>query len=242
VGFLGGFFSDYKRIIAYSTSSQLCLIGMFFVVGSFLWSIFYVYIHAFFKASLFMLVRMIIHGVESQELKFFTNTIFWGFFVFCLLCMCGMPFLGVSRSKDDFLLRGGRFFVFYCIFFGVGTIFYSSVLISFLGWGFLGLFFGGGLFFGIFWLCLASFFNLNYIFCEFFGDFLRLWRLFCCFLVGFFGLKGFFGVFCYDIFWKFFGFFVFYLREKELKVFFGFFGFLEFFAMTFFGSFFGFFT
>lgn len=172
IGFLGGFFSDYKRIVAYSTSSQLCLIGMFFVVRSFLWSIFYVYIHAFFKAALFLLVGIVIHMVESQELKFFSNTLFWRFFVFCLFCMCGIPFLGVSSSKDDFLLGGGRMLTLNSVFFGVSTIFYCTILSHFFGWGFLGLFFGGRLFFGLFWVIFLSFFNLNNIFCEFFGDFL----------------------------------------------------------------------
>lgn len=164
IGFLGGFFSDYKRIVAYSTSSQLCLIGMFFVIRSFLWSIFYVYIHAFFKAALFLLVGIVIHMVESQELKFFSNTLFWGFFVFCLFCICGIPFLGVSSSKDDFLLGGGRMLTLNSVFFGVSTIFYCTILSHFFGWGFLGLFFGGRLFFGLFWVIFLSFFNLNNIF------------------------------------------------------------------------------
>jgi len=35
IGLLRGFFKDYKRVVAYSTSSQLCLLGLFFVLRSF---------------------------------------------------------------------------------------------------------------------------------------------------------------------------------------------------------------
>jgi len=35
IGLYRAFFKDYKRIVAYSTSSQLCLVGLFFVLRGF---------------------------------------------------------------------------------------------------------------------------------------------------------------------------------------------------------------
>merc|ERR1711962_956482 len=199
IGLYRAFFKDYKRIIAYSTSSQLCLIRTFFVFRRFFWGLFYVYIHAFFKASLFVLTRIIIHHNESQLLKFFNNTIFWGLFIFCLYSMIRIPFLSVARIKDDLLLSSSRFLTLFLNFFALSTIFYSLKLASLSRYIYLNMSFGRRLFFG----CFLIVFSL----------------LFLGFSVTFFKSI----VFCYDIFWKFFGVFRFYLREFELSIFWRFF-------------------
>merc|ERR1712189_164304 len=51
IGLIRGFFKDFKRIIAYSTSSQLRLIGLFFTARHFLCSLSYVFVHAFFQSQ-----------------------------------------------------------------------------------------------------------------------------------------------------------------------------------------------
>merc|ERR1712180_145395 len=220
IGLYRAFFRDYKRVIAYSTSSQLCLIRTFFVLRRFFWGLFYVYIHAFFKASLFVLTRIIIHHNESQLLKFFNNTIFWGLFIFCLYSMIRIPFLSVARIKDDLLLSSSRFLTLFLIFFALSTIFYSLKLASLSRYIYLNIFFGRRLFFGCFLVFFRVFFDLNLAYNLFFDDFLIVFSLlFLGFSVTFFKSI----VFCYDIFWKFFGIFRFYLREFELSIFWGFF-------------------
>lgn len=221
----GAFFKDYKRIVAYSTSSQLCLIRLFFVLGSFIWGIFYVYIHAFFKASLFILAGIVIHLNESQLLKFFSNTVFWGLFLFCLLSIIRIPFLSVATVKDDLLLNSSGLVTSFLLFFALSTIFYSLKLSFVYRFNFLGLSFRGGLFFGLFLVFFGVFFDLNSSPARFFDDFSSVYTLiFMGFSLSFFGYI----IFCYDIFWKFFGLYRFYLGEIELRVFWGFFVFLFF--------------
>jgi len=55
--------------------------------------------------------------------------------------------LAVAATKDDFLLGlMGSLWPFLGLY-AAGTVFYRSKLLAFFGGGFLGLFFGGGLFF-----------------------------------------------------------------------------------------------
>merc|ERR1719411_1204448 len=86
--FFGGFFKDFKRTIAYSTSSQLVLIGVLFVFGHFFGSLFYVLVHASFKASIFIFCGILIHSSDSQAPSLITpNTLFWGGGAFLVFCM-----------------------------------------------------------------------------------------------------------------------------------------------------------
>merc|ERR1712200_308495 len=104
---------DFKRIIAFSTSSQLGLIGLFFARRHFLASMTYVYVHAFFKAGLFIFCRLSIHGIDSQLSKFFSNSILRSRSNFLLLVMVRTPFLSVAFLKDPFLhyfLESQRYF------------------------------------------------------------------------------------------------------------------------------------
>jgi len=226
MGLLRRFFKDYKRVVAYSTSSQLCLLGLFFVLGSFSWCLFYIAIHAFFKASLFILTGMIIHLVESQTSRFFNNTAFWRSFVFCLMVIVRTPFLGVSSIKDDFLLCNSFTLFWARLVFAVSTLFYSLKLTLICGHRFLHLFFRGILFFFGFGLFFLSFLDIFFVFFRFFGDFLGV---FFVFWRGFlFKVYRFLGWSVYDIFYKGGCIGSLSLGESEMKIFFGFLGFLGF--------------
>lgn len=65
-GFFGRFIKDFKRTVAFSTSSQLGLIGLFWLVGSYHLSVFYILTHALFKAMIFMVVGFLIHITDTQ--------------------------------------------------------------------------------------------------------------------------------------------------------------------------------
>merc|ERR1711979_17525 len=92
-------------------------------------------------------------------------------------------------------------------------------------------FFRRRLFFGCFLVFFGVFFDLNLTISIFFDDFLVVYSLiFLGFSLS--HLKRM--VFCYDIFWKFFRVFRFYLREFEARLFFGFFVFFFFFFFFFF--------
>ncbi len=59
--------NDIKRVLAYSTVSQLGYMFMAAGVGAFFVSIFHVITHAFFKACLFLGSGSVIHGMEEVE-------------------------------------------------------------------------------------------------------------------------------------------------------------------------------
>lgn len=186
LGFFGGFFKDFKRIIAYSTSSQLVLIGILFCLGHFLGGVSYIVTHARFKAFLFIFCGIIIHAGDIQLTGVsHINHIFWGIFCILVFGIMGGPFLFVSFSKDDFLLGFFGVRVFFVSLFGCSTIFYSLTLVSFLGGGFLGLGFFGGL---GFFVVFQSIYSLGLVlareyFLGFFGSGF-LFILVFCFLLG----------------------------------------------------------
>merc|ERR1712241_904061 len=94
------FFKDFKRVIAYSTSSQLRLIRLFFTARHFLCSMTYVFVHAFFKAGLFIFCGLTIHSLDAQLTKFFSNSPLNSRSIFLLIVIVGTPFLSVAFLKD----------------------------------------------------------------------------------------------------------------------------------------------
>jgi NADH-quinone oxidoreductase subunit L len=59
--------SDIKRVLAYSTISQIGYMFMGVGVGAFAAGIFHVMTHAFFKGLLFLCAGSIIHGLEGEQ-------------------------------------------------------------------------------------------------------------------------------------------------------------------------------
>jgi NADH:ubiquinone oxidoreductase subunit 5 (subunit L)/multisubunit Na+/H+ antiporter MnhA subunit len=69
---------DYKKIIAYSTCSQLGFMfySLFINLPSF--SFFHLFIHGFFKALLFLSAGLLIHNLSNnQDSRKFSNLIFF---------------------------------------------------------------------------------------------------------------------------------------------------------------------
>nr|YP_009040163.1 NADH dehydrogenase subunit 5 [Botrylloides violaceus]CCO25695.1 NADH dehydrogenase subunit 5 [Botrylloides violaceus] len=125
-GFLGLSHKDFKKVVAYSTTSQLGFMMMVLGTG---WSwlcLLYMAVHAFFKAMIFMMSGVVIHmsggiqdfrhmysslGLNSFMFSFY----FWGGFV-----MVGFPFLSAFWMKDLILegIVGGYLgFFTWCFFF-----------------------------------------------------------------------------------------------------------------------------
>ncbi len=119
VGALTAFFAatvavvqkDFKRILAYSTISQL---GFMFVgvgVGAYVASIFHLTTHAFFKALLFLCAGSVMHALAG-ELDIFKmgglrKKMPWTFGVFLAgsLALAGVPLFSGFFSKDMILYR-----------------------------------------------------------------------------------------------------------------------------------------
>ncbi len=110
-GTIGLVQNDIKRVLAYSTVSQL---GYMFVatgVGAFSAGIFHLYTHAFFKALLFLGSGAVIHALSGEQdirrmggLRRELPITYWTFLVGAL-AIAGVPFLSGFFSKDEILYR-----------------------------------------------------------------------------------------------------------------------------------------
>ncbi|HEY2961886.1 MAG TPA: NADH-quinone oxidoreductase subunit L [Pyrinomonadaceae bacterium] len=101
--------NDIKKVLAYSTVSQLGFMFMACGVGAFVIGIFHVMTHAFFKALMFLGAGSVIHGMHHEQdmrrmggLKKYMPYTYWTFFA-GWLAICGLiPFSGFW-SKDEIL-------------------------------------------------------------------------------------------------------------------------------------------
>ncbi len=101
-----------KKILAYSTVSQLGFMVAAAGVGAFTAGFFHVFTHAFFKACLFLGAGSVMHAVgahgdaslkELGGLRKIMPTTHWTFLVSCL-AIAGVPGLSGFFSKDEILL------------------------------------------------------------------------------------------------------------------------------------------
>lgn len=103
---VGAFQNDIKKIIAYSTCSQLGYMVAACGLGNFVGAYFHLFNHAFFKALLFLGAGIIIHALhDEQDLRNYGGLL--NFFPFTFVCMLvaslsliGFPFLSGFYSKD----------------------------------------------------------------------------------------------------------------------------------------------
>jgi NADH-ubiquinone oxidoreductase chain 5 len=197
VGCLTSFFAataglcqnDIKRVIAYSTCSQLGYMVFICGLSQYALGFFHLFNHAFFKALLFLGAGIIIHAFQDEQdmrkfgglLNFLPLT-----FLFILigsLALVGFPFLTGFYSKDVILEVAGVQWTFVGQFvFWLGII--SAGFTSFYSWRLLFLTFFGKprgfrqdyvhvhemptiMFMSLFFLGVGSIF-FGYLFFEFF--------------------------------------------------------------------------
>ena len=110
-GTIGLVQNDIKRVLAYSTVSQLGLMFLAMGVGAFGAGIFHLYTHAFFKACLFLGSGAVIHALHGEQdirnmggLKKYLPVTYWTF-VIGSLALAGFPFLAGFFSKDELLFE-----------------------------------------------------------------------------------------------------------------------------------------
>ncbi|MCC5948776.1 MAG: NADH-quinone oxidoreductase subunit L [Nitriliruptoraceae bacterium] len=113
--FFGGLLAlvqdDLKKILAYSTISQLGYMVAAIGVGGYTASIFHLFTHGFFKALLFLGAGSLIHAVHSNNIsdmggmrKAMPHT-FWTFIIGSL-ALAGFPLTAGFFSKDEILIAG----------------------------------------------------------------------------------------------------------------------------------------
>ena len=112
--------NDIKRVLAYSTISQL---GYMFIgcgVGAYAAGIFHLYTHAFFKSLLFLAAGSVMHALSGelnmQKMgglrKYLPRT--YPTFLIGAIAIAGIPFLSGFFSKDAILtsaFANGQYFV-----------------------------------------------------------------------------------------------------------------------------------
>ncbi|MEK6287644.1 MAG: NADH-quinone oxidoreductase subunit L [Acidobacteriota bacterium] len=141
--------TDIKKVLAYSTVSQLGYMFLGAGVGAFIGAIFHVFTHAFFKALLFLGSGSVIHAMHHEQemprmgglkkyLPVTYKTMLMGW-----LAICGIiPFAGFF-SKDEILWKtfstsvfGGGWILWLVGFITAGmTAFYMTRLMGLTFWG-----------------------------------------------------------------------------------------------------------
>src|SRR5256712_7577100 len=103
--------NDIKRVLAYSTVSQLGYMFLAMGVGAYSAGIFHLYTHAFFKALLFLASGAVIHALSGEQdlrrmggLRKDLPITYWTF-VIGALAIAGVPGLAGFFSKDEILFR-----------------------------------------------------------------------------------------------------------------------------------------
>ncbi len=128
--------TDIKKIIAYSTCSQLGYMFIATGVGAYNVAMFHLFTHAFFKALLFLGSGSVIHAFKDEQninnmggvWKKLPYT--YALMVIGTLALTGFPFLSGFYSKDaiiEFAYLRGNTVGYYAAGFGIFTAFLTSI-------------------------------------------------------------------------------------------------------------------
>ena len=127
--------NDIKRVLAYSTLSQLGYMVAAVGAGAYTAGLFHLFTHAFFKSLLFLGAGSVIHAVHSNNMtdmgglrKAMPRT--FATFVIGSLALAGIPLFAGFFSKDEILAafnEGGYPIVFWL---AVGTAFITALYMT----------------------------------------------------------------------------------------------------------------
>ncbi len=107
MGFLGIIQNDIKRVVAYSTLSQLGYMTVALGASAYSVAVFHLMTHAFFKALLFLAAGSVIIGMHhNQDIRWMGGVrkympITWITFLLGSLALIGTPLFSGFYSKDD---------------------------------------------------------------------------------------------------------------------------------------------
>jgi NADH-quinone oxidoreductase subunit L len=137
--------NDIKRVLAYSTISQLGYMFLGCGVGAYSAAVFHLYTHAFFKSLLFLGAGSVMHALSGEldirkmgGLKKYLPLTYPTFLI-ATIAIAGVPFFSGFFSKDAILtsaFASGQYFVWALGLFGaVMTAFYMFrlVFLTFFG-------------------------------------------------------------------------------------------------------------
>ena len=138
MGFLGIIQNDIKRVVAYSTLSQLGYMTVALGASAYSVAVFHLMTHAFFKALLFLAAGSVIMGMHhNQDIRWMGGVrkympITWITFLIGSLALIGTPLFSGFYSKDSIIEAvheshlAGASFAYFAVLAGVFiTAFYS---------------------------------------------------------------------------------------------------------------------
>jgi NADH-quinone oxidoreductase subunit L len=138
MGFLGIIQNDIKRVVAYSTLSQLGYMTVALGASAYSVAVFHLMTHAFFKALLFLAAGSVIMGMHhNQDIRWMGGVrkympITWITFLLGSLALIGTPLFSGFYSKDSIIEAvheshlAGAGFAYFAVLAGVFiTAFYS---------------------------------------------------------------------------------------------------------------------
>ncbi|YP_001095997.1 NADH dehydrogenase subunit 5 (mitochondrion) [Galendromus occidentalis] len=139
-GVMAFFEMDLKKVIAFSTLSQLSLMMIVLFLGNEVLSFFHILSHALYKAMLFLCSGVLIHeSGNNQDIRGMnkvlkSNKLVPSVLLVCSLSLMGFPFLSGFYSKDlimemVFSLNFNVFFFSFMVVSVVLTVIYSLRLI-----------------------------------------------------------------------------------------------------------------
>lgn len=136
--------NDIKKILAYSTVSQLGLMFLGLGVGAYSSSVFHVTTHAFFKALLFLGAGSVIHAMGGEQdirkmggLKGKIKITYWTMFI-ATFAISGFPGLSGFFSKDEILAHTyehSKILWFFGMLTSMLTAFYMFRMLFLTFWG-----------------------------------------------------------------------------------------------------------
>ena len=109
--------NDIKKVLAYSTVSQLGYMMMGLGVGAWVPAVFHIFTHAFFKCCLFLCAGSVSHTASHHSFdmkkdmgglarKMPITYITW---IASTAALCGVPFFSGFFSKDEIIDSAGHF-------------------------------------------------------------------------------------------------------------------------------------
>ena len=138
MGFMGIIQNDIKRVVAYSTLSQLGYMTVALGASAYSVAVFHLMTHAFFKALLFLAAGSVILGMHhNQDIRWMGGVrkympITWITFLLGTLALIGTPLFAGFYSKDSIIEAvheshlAGAGFAYFAVLTGVFvTAFYS---------------------------------------------------------------------------------------------------------------------
>lgn len=123
--------NDIKRVLAYSTVSQLGYMVAALGAGGYAAGLFHLWTHAFFKALLFLGAGSVIHAVHSNDMSDMGGLrkdmpVTYRTFILGALALAGIPPLAGFFSKDEILATFNHAGATAVLWLGVGAAFVTA--------------------------------------------------------------------------------------------------------------------